>query len=121
MSNGRANSVVLAGPMLKRSITAKRVASDSAWKTSARDGSVAEYLGICRSIRYTLPCCQPDYRIRMPGCAPDLGSSRNTPGVAVSSAWLAASTMPSLTPNFILRGARLAIITVSLPIRSAGS
>ena len=32
----------------------------------------------------------------------------------------AASTMPSLRPNFILRGARLATITVSLPTRSSG-
>jgi hypothetical protein len=37
------------------------------------------------------------------------------PDWAFSSAWLAASTMPSLRPNFILRGARLATITVSLP------
>ena len=34
------------------------------------------------------------------------------PGLAFSSPWLAASTMPSLTPNFILRGARLATITI---------
>jgi hypothetical protein len=42
------------------------------------------------------------------------------PGWAFSSAWLAASTMPSLTPNFILRGARLATITVSLPVSCSG-
>ena len=37
-----------------------------------------------------------------------------------SSAWPAASTMPSLTPNFILRGARLATITVSRPTSCFG-
>ena len=37
-----------------------------------------------------------------------------------SSAWLAASTMPSDRPNFILRGARLATITVSLPTSCSG-
>ena len=56
----------------------------------------------------------------MPGAAPGQGSSTYRPGCAFSSAWLAASTMPSLTPNFILRGARLATITVSLPTRSSG-
>ena len=54
------------------------------------------------------------------GCAPGPGSSTKMPGWAFSSAWLAASTMPSETPNFILRGARLATITVSLPTRSSG-
>ena len=48
------------------------------------------------------------------------GFEHYRPGCAFSSAWLAASTMPSLTPNFILRGARLATITVILPIRSSG-
>ena len=33
----------------------------------------------------------------------------------------AARTMPSLTPNFIFRGARLATITVFLPIRASGA
>ena len=42
------------------------------------------------------------------------------PGCAFSSACDAASTMPSEMPNFILRGARLATMTVSLPIRSSG-
>ena len=60
------------------------------------------------------------YFTRMPGCAPGCGSSRKIPGFAFSSAWLAASTMPSLTPNFILRGARFATSTVSRPTRSSG-
>ena len=55
-----------------------------------------------------------------PGVAPGQGSSTYRPGWAFSSAWPAASTMPSLMPNFILRGARLATITVSLPSRSSG-
>ena len=59
-------------------------------------------------------------RTRMPGWAPGQGLSTWMPGWAFSSAWLAASTMPSDTPNFILRGARLATITVSLPISSSG-
>lgn len=46
----------------------------------------------------------------MPGVAPGQGSSTWMPGCAFSSPWLAASTMPSLTPNFILRGASLALI-----------
>ena len=59
-------------------------------------------------------------RTRMPGLAPGQGCRTYTPGSAFSSAWLAASTMPSDTPNFILRGARLATMTVSLPTRSSG-
>ena len=42
------------------------------------------------------------------------------PGCFFSSACEAASTMPSDTPNFILRGAKLATMTVSLPTRSSG-
>ena len=61
-----------------------------------------------------------DQPTRMPGVAPGQGLSTWMPGWAFSSPWLAASTMPSLTPNFILRGARLATTTVSLPIRSSG-
>ena len=56
----------------------------------------------------------------MPGCAPALGSSKYRPGEAFSSAALAHNTMPSEMPNFILRGARLATRTVSLPIKSSG-
>jgi methylmalonyl-CoA decarboxylase len=59
-------------------------------------------------------------RTRSPGAAPSSGCSRNMPGEPFSSAWLAASTMPSLRPNFILRGARLATITVSLPASCSG-
>src|ERR1700683_5866042 len=44
----------------------------------------------------------------IPGVAPESGASRNTPGASP----LAASTMPSETPKFILRGARLATMTV---------
>ena len=60
------------------------------------------------------------YFTRMPGCAPTSGESRNRPG-DLPSASLAASTMPSDMPNFILRGARLATITVCRPINVAGS
>lgn len=55
--------------------------------------------------------------ILMPGVAPASADSRNGP----SPAPLAASTMPSETPNFILRGARFATTTVSRPARDAGS
>ena len=60
------------------------------------------------------------YLTRIPGCAPASGDSRKIPGVspAVSEA---ASTMPSDSPNFILRGARLATMTVNRPINCAGS
>lgn len=63
---------------------------------------------------------RPGQRTRMPGVAPGHGFSTWMPGCAFSSPWLAASTMPSETPNFILRGARLATITVSLPTSSSG-
>ena len=55
--------------------------------------------------------------MRMPGAAPACGSSSQIswpPGPA-------ASTMPSDTPNFILRGLRLATTTVSLPISCSGA
>src|SRR5262249_60265344 len=55
--------------------------------------------------------------IFIPGAAPESGASRYRPGPSP----LAASTMPSETPNFILRGARLAIITVRRPFSAAGS
>ena len=55
--------------------------------------------------------------MRMPGTAPESGASRNGPPCGP----LAASTMPSETPNFILRGARLATITVNRPTSVAGS
>ena len=42
ISNGRASSVADAGPMLRRSTTARRVGSDSAWNTVATDGSIEE-------------------------------------------------------------------------------
>ena len=42
------------------------------------------------------------------------------PLLSVPSLAEAASTMPSETPNFILRGARLATSTVSLPTSSSG-
>src|SRR5205807_2472512 len=45
------------------------------------------------------------------------GESRYRPGVSP----LAASTMPSETPNFILRGARLATMTVRRPLSAFGS
>jgi len=60
-------------------------------------------------------------RTRSPGAAPSSGCSRNRPGEPFSSAWLAASTMPSLRPNFILRGARLATITVIRPTSCSGA
>lgn len=53
----------------------------------------------------------------MPGFAPASGDSRKMscpPGPA-------ARTMPSLTPNFILRGARLATIRVKRPTSCSGS
>ena len=59
-------------------------------------------------------------RTRSPGSAPACGSRTNRPGCDFSSACEAASTMPSLTPNFILRGARLATSTVSLPTSCSG-
>ncbi len=53
----------------------------------------------------------------IPGCAPLSGERRNRPGPSPE----AASTIPSETPNFILRGARFATITVSRPSSFAGS
>src|SRR5690606_28528621 len=53
----------------------------------------------------------------MPGFAPSSTLSRNGP--ADSS--LAARIIPSETPNFILRGARFATITVSRPLSRSGS
>jgi len=53
----------------------------------------------------------------IPGCAPLSGERINTPGPSPD----AASTMPSDTPNFILRGARFATITVNRPSSFAGS
>ncbi len=58
-----------------------------------------------------------DHLTFMPGCAPESGDSRNAP---ISSPE-AASTMPSDTPNFILRGARFATITIRRPLRVSGS
>lgn len=58
-----------------------------------------------------------DHFTRIPGSAPLSGERMKRslpPGPA-------ASTMPSETPKRILRGARLATITVSRPSRSAGS
>ena len=57
------------------------------------------------------------YFTLIPGWAPESGSRMNSslpPGPA-------ASTMPSETPKRILRGARLATITVSRPSRSCGA
>ena len=53
----------------------------------------------------------------MPGWAPESGDRMNSPGASPE----AASTMPSLMPNFILRGARLATITVSRPTSASGA
>ena len=55
---------------------------------------------------------------RMPGRAPESGESRYTP---VAPAPLAATTIPSLSPNFICRGARFATTTTSRPTSAAGS
>src|SRR2546421_2990040 len=55
--------------------------------------------------------------ILIPGVAPASGERRNSPGVSPP----AASTIPSETPNFILRGARFATMTVSRPFSAAGS
>ena len=71
---------------------------------------------------YTRPCMR---RCRvstahftfMPGCAPLSGERMNRPGASPE----AASTMPSLMPNFILRGARLATMTVSRPTSFSGA
>ena len=70
-------------------------------------------------------CFQPlplalAYLTRIPGCAPESGDSRKMPG-ALPVVSEAAKTMPSDIPNFILRGARLATITVRRPINWAGS
>ncbi len=57
------------------------------------------------------------YLIRIPGWAPSWGSR-------IQRSWPpgpAASTMPSDTPNFILRGARFATMTVSLPSSCSGA
>jgi len=48
-------------------------------------------------------------------------SSSHLAAGALPSLSEAASTMPSLIPNFSLRGARLATITVSRPTSVAGS
>src|SRR4029453_1971724 len=71
-----------------------------------------------RSVPLPLRARDPvtDHLMRIPGCAPLSGASRNTPGPSPD----AASTMPSERPNFILRGARLATIGVSRPMRSSG-
>ncbi len=61
------------------------------------------------------------YLTRMPGCAPLSTSSRKMPGCVFSSVWLADRIIPSLTPNFILRGARLATSTTMRPISFFGS
>ncbi len=53
----------------------------------------------------------------IPGLAPLSGDRMKSPGASPE----AASTMPSLMPNFILRGARLATITVSRPTRASGA
>ncbi len=58
-----------------------------------------------------------DHLMRIPGCAPLSGASRKTPGPSPD----AASTMPSDRPNFILRGARLATITVRRPTSFSGA
>jgi hypothetical protein len=60
------------------------------------------------------------YLTRMPGAAPLSGDRMNSPGTSALSSD-AASTMPSDMPNFILRGARLATITVRRPTSRAGS
>ena len=57
------------------------------------------------------------YLTFIPGSAPLSGLSMKMPGFSPD----AASTMPSESPNFILRGARLATITVSRPTSAAGS
>ena len=53
----------------------------------------------------------------MPGSAPTSGESKKIPGFSPD----AASTMPSDIPNFILREARLATITVRRPMSAPGS
>src|SRR5690554_1230077 len=63
---------------------------------------------------------QRHYRMRMPGVAPESGDRLYRPE-ALSFSSEAASTMPSLMPNFILRGARLATMTVRRPTSVAGS
>src|SRR5581483_7921433 len=75
------------------------------------------------SLHDALPilACLGDQRTRIPGTAPECGSRMYRPGCAFSSAAEAANTIPSDIPNFILRGARLATITVSLPTRSSGA
>ena len=60
------------------------------------------------------------YLTRIPACAPLSGASRKMPGVCPAGSE-AARIMPSLMPNFILRGARLATITVMRPTSCAGS
>ena len=68
---------------------------DEAEEHQARVRGVAGGVSHGRSARYLT---------RMPGCAPESGETRKMPGPSPE----AASTMPSETPNFILRGARLA-------------
>gem|GEM_PF-6991058 len=53
----------------------------------------------------------------IPGRAPLSGDRMKSPGASPE----AASTMPSLMPNFILRGARLATITVRRPTSASGA
>jgi hypothetical protein len=80
--------------------------------------------------RYPTPCTRPwtmrcfviftlreYYFTRIPGCAPSSGPSRKMPGPSP----LAASTMPCDSPKRILRGCRLATITVSRPLSFSGS
>ena len=61
--------------------------------------------------------CSGGQRTGMPGSAPASGDRRNNSEPPLP----AASTMPSDTPKRILRGARLATITVRRPSRAAGS
>ncbi len=58
-----------------------------------------------------------DHLTRIPASAPASGDKINGP----PRSSLAASTMPSDIPNFILRGARLATMTVKRPTNVAGS
>ena len=75
-------------------------------------------VGLSLHNNYTdLRLCLFHYLTRIPSVAPTSGESKNGP----SASLLAANTMPSLIPNFILRGAKLATITVYRPIKVAGS
>ena len=57
------------------------------------------------------------YFTRIPGLAPGSGETRNMPEPSPE----AASTMPSETPNFILRASRFATSTVSRPSSCSGA